>query len=97
MTIILSVDIGIPTWETYIASFINPCTIGRIYDAGALKSYRWNLYQHRHPLDLADGRLKTLSSCECNALYTRVAADRKLLGKWIFNKFEYSGVVVLVV
>ena len=40
---------------------------------------------------------KSLPCCECYNLDPRVAEYEKLIGNWIFNKFECSGVVVVVV
>ena len=42
-------------------------------------------------------KIKTSPSCECYALQPCVAEDEKLIGNWIFNKFNYSGGVCVVV
>ena len=97
MIIIPSVDIGILPCETYITSPTNPYMVVSIYNAGALKPYLCNLYQYRHHIELKFGRLKTSPCCECYALDLRVAEDEKLMGSWIFNKFDYYGGVVVVV
>ena len=41
--------------------------------------------------------IKNLPFCGCYTLEPRVDEDEKLTGNWIFNKLEYSGVVVVVV
>ena len=40
---------------------------------------------------------KTFPFCEYYVLEPRVAEDEKLMGKWILNKFEYYGGVIVVV
>ena len=56
MTSTPSVDIGIPPWETYIASSTNPCMVGQGKTTGVLlKPYFWHLYHCRNPFDLTDG------------------------------------------
>ena len=56
-----SVEIGIPPWETYIASFTNLCMVSSIDYTGDFKPYYWNLYQCRHPLELKYGIQKHIS------------------------------------
>ena len=52
MTRIPSVNIGIPPWETYITYFTITCMVESMDYAGDFKTYLWNLYQCRHPIDL---------------------------------------------
>ena len=56
----------------------------------------WNLYQCIHLLGLKDGD-KNIPFCEFYVLEPRLSKYEKLIGKYIFNKFEYSGGGVVVV
>ena len=42
-------------------------------------------------------KIKNIPFCECYALEPCVNEDEKLIGNWIFNKFEYFGGDVVVV
>ena len=51
-----------------------------------------------HTSSLPEGwKIKNLPFYECYALKLSVDEDEKLIGNWIFNKFEYSGVIVVAV